>query len=593
MITSAVKSRQKPDEHIGTILELDVHSSLLPFVIPGMQTVLAKEAYADSDGRLLLHKLFREYVKRPDGLPKEHVLIGDESTSDSDGSRHGHAHDRQARTERRKPVDPRKLHPVVLESFITSSASNEIDEFSIDLEQLSAEFDVVLTDTDVRRALRRIGDVTLVDKVNLKKTTGKDARRPVCIIDQDQYEELKQYIREYCSKEDLPDKLFDALFTTWEENDSPMPETTYTALGDKHDKSGAGALLPNNHHPAISYTKWKNVKFENVTRMADFVVDTRSVRICGSTYERDSRIRRCAFFEFSTDDTMKSGAHTAGNLVERASSRRSEYPREFAEALFFLTVDFDWDKFDTGFLEDMGVDKERLPGNFFLCYCHPLSVRQDAGLTILNRIRKTERKTNSRTRNRKYKDHRWLDVDDFVDLVGLLYCREEEYICWRDACWDPVERSKIDPIDWTFPDDDSNDTDTNKRQQLDADIQMESSSDNDLVDMDSWTESDEGISPTKSRVVKKKTKISSDYHPGSLAGPDSTSSIGGNNTRVTKRKRQKGHARVRFDTAGGVNNDTSADKAEVPVVDLVTVYGKEWEQPPEYIPTAIPDDLFS
>lgn len=440
-ITSSVKSRQKPDENISTILELDIHSSLLPFVIPGMQTVVAKDMFSDPDGRLLLHKVFRYYTRKGG-------LGNDESDDGSDDSEEG---GRYADNRRRKDgMGENRMPPKVLESFLTSEDPN----FAMDREQLEAEFGITLSESDVRRALYRIGDVTLVDKVKLPK---KNRR----LLDWNQYDELMKYIREY-----LQDMVGDAdlsFLFQWEAPPDTDDEEGYgfEELHNITHSPDGKPLLSGNHHAGIKFTKWKNVRFENETKLADFRIDTRVVRIAGADYDK-KRVRSASFFEFSTDTDLKSGSHTVGNATERASSSRiSSCPREFAEASFFLTVDFDWLEIlwspeaviaiDEDKLRVLREEWESFPKSFFLCYCKPMAVRFEDALTI---IKKNPRSAppSPKTRNRLYKPSRWLDVDDFVDIIGLIYCRGEEYVCWRDACWDPVARKRLVPIEWRFQD---------------------------------------------------------------------------------------------------------------------------------------------
>lgn len=107
--------------------------------------------------------------------------------------------------------------------------------------------------------------------------------------------------------------------------------------------------------------------------------------------------------------------------------------------MFFLSVDFDWDLIEQ---DIVWWDNEPRPKHFFLSYCHPLSVRKDDALTVINRQRG----------ERKYKVPRWIDVDDMVDIVGLIHCRGDEFVCWTDACWDPVERKRLHPLEWRFTD---------------------------------------------------------------------------------------------------------------------------------------------
>ncbi|RPA70814.1 hypothetical protein BJ508DRAFT_336756 [Ascobolus immersus RN42] len=141
---------------------------------------------------------------------------------------------------------------------------------------------------------------------------------------------------------------------------------------------------------------------------------------------------------------MKSGAHTVGNPSERPSVSRSDFPREFAEAQFFLTVDIE---------EHETPDGVRHPKEtHFLVLAKPMSVHSDRGLFVVNRIAAARRDRRNKTNNRRYTPAkgRWLDVDDIVDLIGLMYCKDEEYVCWHDACWDAVARNRHAPLVWRF-----------------------------------------------------------------------------------------------------------------------------------------------
>ncbi|RPA71380.1 hypothetical protein BJ508DRAFT_336096 [Ascobolus immersus RN42] len=480
-ITSAIKSRSSPDENIGTILELDIQSSLLPFVMPGMQTVFAKKAYADADGRLLMHKVFRDYVKNPAGFPDEAEWeLGEGSDEETFVD--------QGRAGRKKELQPNKLPPSLIESFITSSVTGEIDFEAVDLEQLRYEFEVAdLTSEDIRRALCRIGDVMLVDKVKIKM--GQE------VLDVGAFTSLRAYIKSYL-KDVLDSSIIDGLF-------------------DWDGESQVGKPLLHGRLPlGITVTKWKNVRFETIMKMADYRIDSRSVRICGSQYERSTRKRSVSFFEFSTDTSLKSGAHTAGSMVERASTSRSDYTREFAEALFFVTVDFDWSTMDLESANTPSITS-RLPRTFFLCYSHPISTRREDGLTIFNRVTPSERIPMSKTRNRLYKTKkRWLDVDDFVDLIGMIYCKGEEYVCWRDASWDPYSRKGLDPIRWNSPvgdDGDDGDDGMSRRRPVSED-QADNLNSQDLVDMRDRTTSSKDV-PVHTRRGAKRHQQSSEYNP--------------------------------------------------------------------------------
>lgn len=438
-ITAAIKSRQKPDEHIGTILEIDSHLSLLPFVIPGMQTVFAKNNFSDQDGRLLIHKIFRQYV-RFGGLGED-----DSDDDEANPAANERPKGRMQGNQREKVIDGNPSVPLaVLESFLTSDDS----EFSMDKDQIEAEFGVKLSADDIRRAIRRIGDVTLVDKVHVKPSE--------VLLEGGQYKKLRQYIKDYL--DDSKGSTFDFLFE-WDQVDS-ADEWDENPVMQHVCPDASSSLIKGNHHPGIKFTKWKNVRFENTTRFGDFNLVTRSLRISGSRYDK-RRVRLASFFEFSTDNSIKFGSHSVGDKVERAaSSRVSDHAREFAEALFFMTVDFDWDLILNGSeAAQNGMDDDTLarlraginslPKALFLCCSKPISVRFEDGLTILNKV-PPGAVVDPVTRRRRYKEERWIDVDDFVDIVGFLYCRGDEYVCWRDGSWDPIVRQLLDPLDWRF-----------------------------------------------------------------------------------------------------------------------------------------------
>lgn len=457
-ITAAIKSRVKPDENIGTILELDIHCSLLPFVIPGMQTALAKKAYSDPEGRLQLQKVFRDYVKGN--------MSDDEASSageDSDLERGTGGHSSVISKQNRRHIRKRdyatssKVDPVIIESFLTS----EYSDFELDKEVIEEEFGVKLSSTDIRRAIRRLGDINMVGRVNFR--TGEERQ----LLSPEEYLSLRSFIKEYFS--DMEDGVMDFLFE-WRDDDDPgvfhkpaiMVQKKKTGRG-RHaaaapcfEATELKALVEGRHHPAIRFTKWKNVRFESFTRMAEFVIDSRATIVAGAAYDK-KRERSASFFEFSTDTSIKSGAHTAGNPTERVASRRSEHPREFGEAMFFITVDIDTDLLEV-YPEAISPAacqylKSKMGNltNLYLVYCRPFSVSKVDALTVVGRIPKAARTTGtSRTRHRKYEDYRWLDVDDVVDTVGLVLDSGQEYVCWRDACWDSVLRTRLKPLRWEF-----------------------------------------------------------------------------------------------------------------------------------------------
>lgn len=435
-ITNMIKSLKQPDENIVTVLELDAHVSLLPFVIPGMQGVLSRDLFSDKDGRLLMHKVYRHYVATgyfDVEAPDEYVDDDDEDIF------------RQRIPNNNRPVlrGPGKLPPSIVESFLTS----EDPMFAMDREELEAEFGVKLTDADIRHAIRKVGDVNFVGRVHGGKK--RSDSRSLEILDRGQYNLLKRYIKRYLG-ELHPGGNFDFLFVDGEPEDGTG--TGPDALGK------AGSLLEGRHHPAVKFTKWKIAMFENITKLADFRLDIRKVTIAGAMYDK-KRKRSASFFEFSTDCSYKAGAHTVGNPLERASSHRSEATREFAEALFFMTVDFDWTKLTADEREHAGISStSSLPRSFYLGYCRPFTTKSEGDLISVGRVRASDRIPGSLTRNRQYKKERWLDIDDCVDIVGLLYCREREYICWRDGSWDPLKSKDIRPLQWIFQDDNDPDS---------------------------------------------------------------------------------------------------------------------------------------
>lgn len=403
MITSCIKSKTKPDENIATIIELDIHCSLLPYVIGGLDSITAKrDSFCGKDGRLLLHKVFRHYVRNNE------LEIRDDADEEDDLE---HA---PATGTKQKELDPNKLHPLVLESFLTSE--------ELDMEQLQAEFGPV-SPADIRRAIKRIGDVTLVNRVSVKP--GR------CLLNAEELEQLLRFLREY-----YPDRSASEIDNLFIDPNRPA-------------KGMPTLLREGRYSPAIQIQKWKNVRFENATRLADFVIDRRVVRICGSHYPRENRTRSASFFEFSTDTSRRLGSHTAGDHNRSASSHplSSNYRREFGEAKFFLTVDIDWELVSGDHDTFQAVRGREL----YLSCISPIAVDFKDGLTIVKRKAKAERSNNSSTNNRKYiQPTRWIDVEDFVDIVGLVYCKSEEYVCWRDGCWDPVVRRKTRPLIWRY-----------------------------------------------------------------------------------------------------------------------------------------------
>lgn len=457
-ITAAIKSRGKPDENIRTILDIDVQSSLLPYCIPGMQSVASKKAFADRDGRLLIHKIFRHYVKY--GMDAAEEDSGDDFDDTSDAMQEPESLNNSNRHLFRQH-DPSKLHPDVIESFLTS----DDPDFALDKEEIEREFGVVLTDEDIRRAICRIGDFAFVGKVR----NGKREKDGSVILNEGAYQGLCDYIKEYLGGRDLG-SVFDFLFE-WksdEETDTVggpgNPEETgghgKVRLSSTRNSPDKQPLVHGQHHPCIQFTKWKNVRFENATKIADYNIDVHALCIAGKQYDK-VRKRSASFFEFSTDTSIKSGAHTAGNPTERPSTSRSDHPREFGEAQFFLSIEFDWEgvleENNAGLLDSVVRTHLQgligtLPRFMYLCYCQPLSIRTVDSLTVLNRVPLKDRVPSSGTRNRKYQRYRWLDVDDMVDIIGLIYCMTEEYVCWRDACWDPRLRMKTNPLDWRFQD---------------------------------------------------------------------------------------------------------------------------------------------
>lgn len=481
LITSGIKSRTKPDENIATNIEAEIQCSLLTYVMPGMELIVARNNFLDSDGRLQIHKLFRHYIRAPE--------INEEDWGDEDRV-NAMGRERPAWAEPSSRMDPE-----LLESFITSGGYAVADEnvaaFDLDIDSLEAEFGIRITPTDIRRALRRLGDVTMVDKVKTKATSP--------LLTHTEAVGLRDYLRLYYEDNPLKSGLVDEFFRL------SNPQT-----GEPIH------LLRDGIHAGITITKWRNIRFENITKLADYIVDRRVVRICGSHYPRVNRVRSASFFEFSRDNTMKMGAHIAScNYTERPASSRSDYPREFAEANFFVTVDIDWERFEgyaraelkqngdnsSDTLPGIGLEGVGRPGGgsnytstrsmvspsthlqstetnevghsggssaekrdkqtakscrevHYLGNCSLLSARQVGALTVLRRIPerlRTNTRREKRTRFRTYtSSSTWLEVEDFVDLIGLMVCEDEEYVCWRDGCWDPVARARLEPLEWRF-----------------------------------------------------------------------------------------------------------------------------------------------
>ncbi|RPA81522.1 hypothetical protein BJ508DRAFT_306557 [Ascobolus immersus RN42] len=458
-----------------------------------MQTVVARDKYCDPDGRLLMQKVYQDFVRRGGFLAEDDFFESDTEM--------GAAADQEFGSRSRKKVpDPEKINPNLLESFLTS----DDPQFSMDKEDIEREFGITLTNDDIRRALRRVGDVMLVDKVKIKYNRS--------ILGIEEYATLRSYIREYLTgnqRDSTYDFLFEWHTEDTESSGTPVPITPK-----------GRPLIDGQHHPALKITKWKNVRFENVTRLADYVIDTRSVRICGSKYEVANRTRKAAFFEFSTDITIKSGAHTAGNMTERQSSTRSEHRREFAEASFFLTVDIDWNSVP-GF-EPTRPSAAALPKSLFLCYCSPISVRFEDSLTIINRTPEHDAGPAS-YRRRRYLKPRWLDVEDMVDIVGLIYCRGEEYVCWKDACWDPVKWNQLHPLDMPSDDDSDPGDRGNPRRHAEKDednaTHDHANEDSDQDDfMKSWTPDERSQQEIPGNVNTSSTQ---DYVPPDYSDHDS------------------------------------------------------------------------
>lgn len=335
--------------------------------------------------------------------------------------------------ERQKEHDPSKLPSIVIESFLASSTLDPTDdpeldnrhaEFLLDKEQLEEEFGIKLTNADIRRALRRIGDVTLVDVVNPKK--GKP------LLSASEFGSLRGFLRRYKGDPDGSSTKY--LFGYIREDGEMIYPTSETPF------------FAGNHHEAVKITKWKNARYENVMKIAEHNVNTRIVRICGSRYPRSNRTRSASFVEFSTNDAIQSGSHTVGGVVERSSYSKSDSRREFGEACFFLTIDIEEHTDPNG--------QEHALQRFYLVFVREFNVRVEMGLSIVKKIPTASRTAEDKKTNyRRYVgEGRWLDVDDVVDLVGLIYCKTEEYICWRDACWDAIARNRSRPFVWRFRD---------------------------------------------------------------------------------------------------------------------------------------------
>lgn len=267
-----------------------------------------------------------------------------------------------------------------------------LDLFRMDLEDIHNEFgEGVLTNTNMRRALRRIGDVMMVDQVKL--------RYGAEILDSSQFEALREYINEYTGKNN--DHLFE-----WEDME-----------GNRQQPHGK-PLLRGKHSAGVVIEKWRNIRFERTLKVSDYTIDTRVVRICGSHYPRSNRTRSSSFLEYSTSTQAGGGTHTVGQ--ERSSWSISDDKRCFAEANFFLTVKLQGEKEEAQ--------------TFYLAFVSPFETKRDGVLC------KLKTKANSvgmgRRGRRVYGKDLWLDVEDFVDLIGLIYSKGDEFVCWRDGCWD-------------------------------------------------------------------------------------------------------------------------------------------------------------
>lgn len=361
-----------------------------------------------------------------------------------------------------------KLSSTLIESMLTDPLysvgkddmeQNNMDLFNMGIEDLRKEFGAdALTNTDIRRAIRKVGDVMMVDRVRFPKSN----RHPT-ILSGPEYRSLRNYIRDYVNDTGVDvDKIFrDA--DPDNDNGSPdlpqppnanqsTPEHSLHELYEWEDEDGekqspgnsaAEPLQKGKHHSVLVVDKWRNVRFEKTTRLGDYnlPIDTRVTRICGARYPRANRTRTASLCEFSTefaDDCIRSGGtHTVG--LERASWSQQKkvnangnhengnlVRRRFTQVNFFATV-------------GLGGTGQTL----YLAHITPLAVREVDGLTILKRTRRGERQT---------LEDMWIDAEDIVDLIGLIYCEGDEYVCWRDACWDAVKRQQIAPLDWRFRD---------------------------------------------------------------------------------------------------------------------------------------------
>lgn len=453
LITQAIRSKGKPNENVATKLELDTHCSLLPYVIPDMETVIARDSFTDKDGRLLLPKLLRHMVlssmnsRKGTSIGPTHEAggplvpgVGKPQFGTGMGTRCY-----TNNTFKAKEQDAGKLNSVVLESILTDydnpgwtdEHQAMIQSFSMSIEDIQREFGIdALTNTDMRRALRRIGDVVVIDQVGL--------RQGGQLLEPDEYDSLLQYLRHYFTM---------GQSTSGNSGNSPVNLADVDDLFRWEDEEGvhrggfgySGPFFKGQHHESLNFQKWRNIRFEKLLKIGDYLVDRRVVRICGSRYPRMNKTRSSSFFEFSLDPSITSGGtHTAGQERASCSFPGSKGIREFAEALFFVTFEV----------------REK---TFFLCYASPLVVRFEEGLTIVERARSRQAGDAAGVRgrnNRRYAPNCWLDVEDFVDLIGLIRCEEEDYVCWRDACWDAVERIRLDPLVWdTVGDSDASDLD--------------------------------------------------------------------------------------------------------------------------------------
>lgn len=496
LIVQAVKSRTSPDENVEKKLEIDTMCSLLPFVVSGMETdtVLARKEFTDKDGRLLIHRLFRHLIGGSALTGDEH----DEGQLLRPGEASGTAGMREPG--QRSNVHnnrPGKFAPSVIESILTDPlhglGSNDaqqqaLDLFRMNIEDIRTEFGPdALTNTDMRRAFRRLGDVTMVDQ--LRVANGH------VLLSGEEYSSLRSYIASYIeeTKMDIsavPIEDVHDLFA-WEDSD----------VGMKWPLGEVDPLMKGKHNECLSFQKWRSVRFERLLRLADYSVpiDRRVVRISGSRYQRKNRVRSAAFCEYSTDsgEFWKGGTHTVGQsrsswshvIRDSAGSTRGGQlvPRKFGEVLFFMTVEI-----------TLGPD---LPStSLWLAYISPMAVRLDEGLVVVE--------NHSDRPGRLYKKNIWVDVEDIVDLIGLIHCEDSDYVCWKDACWDQVVRSRKYPLVWKFGPNPYHDTNREDSVVFSTFSELDDSSSDSSSDSDSDLDPAGGTGSRSKRLLARRANSS-------------------------------------------------------------------------------------